>query len=191
MPQPQVGNWTPYKNNSGKAPPDPPPVGRAPRAGFESPRFATVGPKQITPPAGGYQSIISTAAPFDASRQRQITAVTNPFTSGKQDAGNASRAAFARGVTDTSKNSLNRAASQFNVDFQRQSEKSRSEDILAQRQSAADRYRMDVFKDIFDVDTDTRYTQGIMDARQMFETEKRNEETKRTAMMLRMLGSLL
>ena len=50
---------------------------------------------------------------------------------------------------------------------------------------------MNVFKDIFDVDTNTRYSQGIMDAKQMYVTEKRNEEAKRTAMVLRMIGSLL
>jgi hypothetical protein len=190
MPQPQVGNWKPHKSGGG-APPDPPPVGRGPVGGFENPRFPTVGPKDVSPPAGGYASIISTAPPLDAGRQRQITKVSNPYTSGKQTSGNASRAAFARGLTDTSSNELNRAQSQFNTEYQRQAEKSRSEDMLAQRQSATDRYKMNVFKDIFDVDTDTRYTQGIMDAKQMYETEKRNEEAKRTAIMLRFLGGLI
>lgn len=187
---PQIGNWQPFKSGGGQ-PPDPPPVGRGPVAGYTNPRLPSVGPKEITPPPGGYQSIISTSSPFDAAAQKRITAVTSPYQSYSQSSGNASRSAFARGLTDTSKNELNRAQSQFTTDFRRQAEKSRAEDILAQRQSAADRYRMDMFKDIFDVDTNTRYSQGIMDAKQMYVTEKRNEEAKRTAIMLRFLGSLL
>ena len=190
MPAPQIGNWQPFKSGGGM-PDDPPPVGRGPVAGYNNPRFPTVGPTQITPPPGGYQSVISTRPPLDPGTQRQISSVKSPYSSYNQTGANASRSAFARALTDTSRNELNRSSAQFNKEFQSQAEKSRSEDILAQKQSAADRYRMNVFKDIFDVDTNTRYSQGIMDAKQMYVTEKRNEEAKRTAMVLRMIGSLL
>lgn len=188
MAAPQVGNWRPYK---GGKPPDPPPLGRGPVAGFANPRFPTVGPTEVAPPAGGYQSIISTKAPIDAGQQRQLADVTKPFSSYRQTAGDQSRAAFARGLTDTTRNAVNRASDSFSTDFRKQAEKSRSEDILAQRQNATDRFNMTVFKDIFDADTDTRYTEGIKDGSQMFETEKRNEQAKRTAIMMRFLGSLI
>lgn len=188
MPAPQVGDWKPYK---GSKPPDPPPVGRGPKAGYENPRFQNVGPKAVSPPPGGYQSIISTAPPISMSQQKQIASVQQPFSSYRNTAGDQSRSAFSKALTDTSRNALTRAQNQFSTDFQKQAEKSRSEDILAQRQNATDRFRMDMFKDIFDVDTDTRYTEGIKDGSQMFETEKRNEQAKRTAMVMRFLGSLI
>jgi hypothetical protein len=187
-PPPQVGDWKPYK---GGKPPDPPPAGRGPVAGYTNPRFPSVGPSKVAVPAGGYQSIISTAPPIDAGQRKQIANVTAPYTSNRRTAGDQSRSAFARALTDTSSNALTRGTDQFNTDYRKQAEKSLSEDILAQRQNATDRFNMDMFKDIFDVDTSTRYTEGIKDGSQMFETEKRNEQAKRTAMIMRMIGSLL
>lgn len=157
----------------------------------QNPRFNTVGPYDPTPPAGGFQSIINTAPPIDAGQARQISNVQTPFSSYRQTAGDQSRSAFAKALTDTSSNALNRATDTFNTDFRKQAEKSRSEDVLAQRQNVTDRFRMDVFKNIFDEDTRTRYTEGIKDGSQMFDTEKRNEQAKRTAIIMRFLGSLI
>ena len=186
-PPPQVGNWRPYK---GGKPPDPPPAGQGPLIGSPHPRFPTVGPTEIAPPAGGYQSIIDTA-PMDQGKRNQITAVPVAFQSSRTSGGDPSRAAFARAVSDTSRNAMGRAENKFSTDLMQQSQKSRSEDLLAQKQSAADRFRMDLSKNIFDTDTTTRYSEGIKDGSQMFETEKRNEEAKRTAMVMRMIGGLL
>ena len=188
MPNYTLGNWRPYK---GGKPPDPPPLGAGPKAGSPNPRFPTVGPTDISPPAGGYQSIISTKAPFDAGQMGRISNVKTPTTSYAREAGAMSRNLFNRGIADTSRNTIQNASNQFTTDFQRQAEKSRSEDVLAQRQNSADRFRMDLFKNMFDVDTGVRYTEGIKDMSQYFETEKRNEEAKRTAIVMRFLGSLL
>lgn len=181
-----IGNWKPYK---GGKPPEPAPMGAGPKG--PNPRFNTVGPTDVAPPPGGFQSIINTSAPIDAGRAKQIANVTQPFSSDRKTAGDQSRSAFARALTDTSGNALKRATDTFQTNFRKQAEKSRSEDVLAQRQNATDRFRMDVFKNIFDEDTRTRYTEGIKDGSQMFETEKRNEQAKRTAMIMRFLGSLL
>lgn len=186
----QVGTWKPYKSGGGR-PPDPPPLGRAPVAGFPNPRFPTVGPTDIAPPPGGYQSIIDTRAPFNPAQMIQMANVLAPSMNFGTGSGDQSRAAFARGMQDTSKAALMRSADQFNTDYQRQAEKSRSEDFLSQRQNAADRFRMELFKAIFDADTDTRYTTGIKDLSQYYATEKWNQETKRTAMALRFVGSLI
>jgi hypothetical protein len=156
-----------------------------------NPRFTTVGPSDVAPPPGGFQSIINASAPIDAGRAKQIANVQQPFSSNRKAAGDQSRSAFARALTDTSSNALDRATDTFQTDFRKQAEKSRSEDVLAQRQNATDRFRMDVFKNIFDEDTRTRYTESIKDGSQMFETEKRNEQAKRTAIIMRFLGSLL
>lgn len=181
-----LGKWKPYK---GGKPADPAPMGAGPRG--QNPRFNTVGPYDVSVPQGGFQSSINAAPPIDAGRQRQITNVSLPFSSNRATSGDQSRSAFARALTDTSRNAVSRAVETFQTDFQKQAEKSRSEDILAQRQNATDRFRMDVFKNIFDEDTRTRYTEGIKDGSQMFETEKRNEQAKRTAMMLSFLGGLI
>jgi hypothetical protein len=50
---------------------------------------------------------------------------------------------------------------------------------------------MDVYNAIFGEDTRTRFVEGIKDGSQNFETEKRNEQAKRTAIMLSFLGSLI
>lgn len=187
-PQPQVGNWKPYK---GGKPPDPPPVGRGPKAGYPNPRFPTVGPTDISAPPGGYQSSISTKAPLDAGQMKRVSNVKMPTISYAQGAAAMSQNLFNRGMADTTRNTVNNAANQFTTDYQRQAEKSRSEDVLAQKQNQADRFRMDLFKNMFDVDTDVRYTEGIKDMSQYFETEKRNEQAKRTAMIMRFIGGLL
>lgn len=156
-----------------------------------NPRFNTVGPYDVPVPAGGFQSIIDTGKPLDAGKIRTVASVQQPFTSNRNTAGDQSRASFARALTDTSTNAVTRAADTFNTDYQKQAEKSLSEDFLAQRQNATDRMRMEVFKNIFDEDTRTRYVEGIKDGSQMFDTEKRNEQAKRTAIIMRFLGSLL
>lgn len=189
-PPPQVGNWKPFKS-SGSKPLDPPPVGRGPVAGYPNPRFPTVGPSDITPPPGGYQSIIDTRSPFNPAQMRQMSNVPVAFRSNSTGGGDRSRAEFARGMADTSRSAIQKSADQFSTDYRRQAEKSRSEDVLAQRQNAADRFRMDLFRAIFDKDTDTRYTTGIQDLTQYYWTERRNQQAKRTAMMLRFFGSLI
>lgn len=172
-------------------PPDPPKIGRGPKAGFDSPRFPTVGPPDVSAPMGGYQSAISTKAPLDAGQVRKIANVKPAFTTNSTGSGDRSRAAFARAMSDTTSQGLQRATDKFQTDYRKQAEKSRAEDLLAQRQNQLDRYRMDVFKDIFDVDTNTRYDEGTKDLNQYYDTEKKNEQAKRTAILLSFLGSLL
>ena len=181
-----LGNWKTYK---GGKPPEPAPMGAGPKG--PNPRFNTVGPSDVAPPPGGFQSVIDTREPLDAGQARQVSNVQQPFSSDRKTAGDQYRSAFARALTDTSSNALDRATDTFSTDFKKQAEKSRSEDVLAQRQNSTDRFRMDVFKNIFDEDTRTRYTESIKDGSQMFDTEKRNEQAKRTAMIMRMIGSLL
>jgi len=128
---------------------------------------------------------------MDAGRVQQIADVKSPFKSYKQTSGDLSRSAFSRALTDTTKGSLKRAQDQFSQQYRQQGQKSRAEDILAQRQNASDRFRMDMYKAIFDKDTSVRYDEGVKDLNQYFETEKKNEQAKRTAIVLSFLGGLL
>ena len=190
-PYKQVRGWTPYTGTADKKPEDPPPLGRMPQPGFSSPRFPTVGPTEIQPPPGGYQSSISTRAPIDAGKMRQLASVYQTPQSYGSGAGAASRAGMSRAVSDFSKQSLRKSADEFNTQYRQQAEKARAEDILAQRQNASDRFQMDVYKAIFGADTDTRYTTGIKDLSQYWHTERLNENAEQTAMWLSMLGGLL
>lgn len=190
-PYKQVGNWSPYKGQADKQPKDPPPVGRSPLGGYSNPRFPSTWARDVTPPAGGYQSIISTAAPFSFSQRQQLASAPVSFRSGGTGAGDASRAAFSGALASLTDNSMRKASDQFETEYRRQGEKSRAEDILAQRQNQHDRYRMDVFKNIFDTDTDARYSEGIKDLRQKWYTEKENENAKQTAMWLSFIGGML
>lgn len=187
----QVGNWRPFKGTPDKQPTDPPPLGRSPVGGYSNPRFPSTWARDVSPPAGGYQSIINAAAPFNASQRSRLASTPASFRSYGSGAGNASRSAFSGALAGLSSNAVAKAADQVETDYRRQAEKSRSEDILAQRQNAHDRYRMDVFKNIFDTDTDARYSEGIKDLRQKWYTEKQNENAKQTAMWLSFIGGLI
>ena len=175
------------------------PIGQMPKPGYDSPRFPTVGPKDVSPPPGGYTSIISTAAPVDAGQTNRIANVRGAARlSNLKDyaraIGNAegqSREAFSRAMQDTSSGAIRRAIDKYNKDYQKQAEKSRSEDLLAQRQNALDRFRQDLYAAIFGEDTKTRYVEGEKDLNQYYETEKKNEQAKRTAMILSFIGGLI
>ena len=65
-----LGNWSPH---SGGRPPSPAPLGRGPKAGYDNPRFPTIGPKDVKAPVGGYQSVISTAPPLDMGQLKRIS----------------------------------------------------------------------------------------------------------------------
>lgn len=183
---PQVGNWTEYK---GGMPPDPPPIGRLPMGA--NPRFPTIGASAPRIPQGGYQSIISTRPPIDAGMAKRVANAYTPYQSNQQTAGNQSRSALSRALLDTTKGAVGRAGDDFNQQYRQQAEKSRAEDILSQRQNAADRFQMESARDVFGADESNRYSEGIKDLRQYFVTEKRNEQAKRTAIVMRFLGSLL
>lgn len=190
-PYKQVGSWTPYTGTPDKKPDDPPPVGRMPSIVGTNPRFPRVGPTEISPPPGGYQSTISTRAPIDAGKMRALTSVYQTPQSYGRGAGAASRAGLSRSVSDFSRQALARSADDFNTQYRQQAEKARAEDILAQRQNASDRFQMEVYKAIFGADTDTRYTTGIKDLSQYWHTEKLNENAEQTAMWLSFIGGLL
>lgn len=187
----QVDNWKPYKGTADKQPKDPPPLGRSPQGGYTNPRFPSTWARDVSPPTGGYQSIINTSAPLSTSQRAQLASVPRSFQSYGSGAANASRSAFSGALSGLTDSSVARAANEFETDYRRQAEKSRSEDILAQRQNSHDRYRMDVFRNIFDTDTDARYSEGIKDLRQKWFTEKENENAKQTAMWLSFIGSMI
>jgi len=190
-PYSQTEGWRPYKGTADKKPKEPPPLGRMPQPGFPNPRFPTVGPTEIEPPPGGYQSSIDTRPPLDAGRMAQISRVAQQPQSYGSDSGAASRAGLSRAMADFSSQTLDRSSDQFNQQYRQQAEKARAEDILAQRQNASDRFQMEVYKAIFGADTDLRYTTGIKDLTQYWNTERWNENAKQTAMWLSFLGSLI
>jgi hypothetical protein len=183
-----VGGWSPYK---GGKPADPAPLGAMPKYGHANPRFPTFGPKEVAVPTGGYQSIIDASPPLNQGDKNKIADVKTPFRSTRKTAGDQSRQSFLQSLALVTGNQMRRGADTLNVNTQRQAEKTRAEDFNAQRGNATDRYGMDKGIATYAVDTRTRFSEGIKDGSQNFETEKRNEQAKRTAMILQMLGGLM
>lgn len=172
----------------GPVPKRPPPIGRGPQAGFDSPRFPVVGP---TDAKGFYRSHISTKEPLGHSVRQTIAAVKTPYTSNSQSSGNRSRAEFANATAKTSSNAIQRSTDEFNTKYRAQAEQARAQDILSQRQNAQDRFRMDSQKAIFDVDTNIRFTEGIEDIYARGQRARSAAQAQVTAAILRMLGGLI
>lgn len=162
------------------------------QVGWASPQFPQVGPKEPAPPGGQYQSQID-AKPFgaiDPGIARVIGRTMTPIsiralagafegvgqTGGK--AGNASRGAFARGVTDTTNNAVGRSTDKFNTEYTAQAEKSRAEDINAQRESTFDRFRMDVMNAIFGEDRMMSYQTDLADIKAYAKREIANAQAR-------------
>lgn len=80
---------------------------------------------------------------------------------------------------------------EFNQQYRTQSEKSRAEDILAQRQNVFDRFRLEELAKVFNVDIRTGYTMKQRTLAAYYEREKKNSQAMVTASILRMVGGLI
>lgn len=169
----------------------PPPIGRAPVAGFPSTQFPVIGP---TEPKGFYSSSISTAEPLGHSVRQTIAAVKSPRTAAmpvSSSSGDRSRDAFARATANTSRNAVLRSADEFNTKYRSQAETARAQDIRAQRENAQDRFRMDSGLATFNIDTLTRFTEGVEDIYARGQRARSAAQAQITAALLRMLGGLI
>lgn len=181
----------------GPAPKKPDPLGLAPKVGFEHPKFPTVGQKE---PEGTYRSQIDTRREFTNPAIREIvldTVMPGRKFLGQVDSlvnsvpGTASRSAFARALTDRTNSALNSAMEDYDVRRQSQAEKSRADDILAQRQNVFDFFKLGKFKDIYDTDVLTGFDQKVKDLAAYYVRERKNSEAMVTAAALRMVGGFL
>lgn len=189
MPVPsQLGieKWRPFK---GTNVPKAPAIGRAPQGA--NARFPTVGPTGLTPPPGGYQSIIDTSPPLNQGQQNQVAKTTLPLVSFGWENGKMSLSAFGRALTDNSNSSLRSGMSDYQQQYVNQAQKARADDLQTQKQSAMDRYTMNSANAVFGADTSTHYIQGIKDLAQNLATQKWNEQTERTAALIRFFAHLL
>lgn len=183
----------------GPAPTPPPPLGTAPRIGFPHPKFPTVGTARSGDPSGNYQSQIDTSSPFKRTLLDTVASTITPApirafnavgsTVAKSMAGDQSRQAFSRSLTDTSNNALRRSMDEFNTEYRGQAEKSLANDVLAQRQSVFDRYRMQVLADVFGADVLTGFDMKQKTLSAHYEREKKNSQAMVTAAILRMVGA--
>lgn len=180
-----LSNWSPFH---GDTPITAPAIGAAPQG--PNPRFPTVGPTQLTPPPGGYQSVIDASPPLNVGQQRQVTKTINPYVGYGKTGGKQSQSAFARALTDNSNASLRSGTSEFGQKFLDQALKSRADDIISQKQNAMDRFRMNSSNATYAADLSTSYDQGIKDLQQNFETQRWNEQTERTAAAIRFMSRM-
>jgi hypothetical protein len=169
----------------------PPPLGLQPRPGFENSRYPTIGKLDVQTPRGDYRSQISTASPIGSALLGRISDVPTPYKGYTASSGDRSRTAFSRALTDTSRNAMNRSVDKFNVDYQTQAEKSRADDILAQRQNASDRFRLENLFDVFGADVQQGYRTKIADLKAYQDREFKNADAKMAASILRMVGGFL
>jgi len=185
----QLAGWQQFKSKGSK-PADPPLIGRAPLGG-DNPRFPSVGPKEIKPPPGGYQSIISDAPAIDAGQQRRAFSMPLPITQGDIGrAGSASLSGIARALRDSTNAATGGAIAKLNQQQTAQAQKSRAEDIYSQRQSATDATRLTKANAVAAEDLRTNYDTSSKDLMQAYWTERWNQEAERTAILLRFLGGL-
>lgn len=140
-------------------------------------RMARIDDANPPAPSATYRSSIDTSAPISGPMARSFTSTQLPYRSNYGNTGiGASRSAFAQALLDDTRRDMRQQIDKFNVAQQTQAEKSRAEDILSQRQSVHDRYRMDVMRDIFDADTTLRLTSGMKDLKEKYAREKKEAE---------------
>lgn len=169
----------------------PPPMKRAPVAGFPSTEFPVIGPTEAK---GFYSSAISTAEPLGHSVRQTIAAVKNPRPAGmpaSSSSGDRSRDAFAAATASTSRNAVLRSADEFNTKYRSQAENARAQDIRAQRENVQDRFRMDSGLATFNFDTRTRFAEGVEDIYARGKRARSAAQAQITASLLRMLGGLI
>lgn len=180
----------------GPAPKKPDPLGLAPKVGFEHPKFPTVGQKE---PEGTYRSQIDVRPAFAPGIRDQVLDAIVPGRRflGNLDsladsvAGRSTQNAFARALTDKSRAALNTSMEEFDAERQSQAEKSRADDVLAQRKNLFDFFRAGKFFDIYNTDVLTGFDQKEKDLTAYYWRERKNSEAMVTAAALRMVGGLL
>jgi len=138
----------------------------------------SVKPPQIDPvnppaPSATYGSAIDANAPIRGAFAQSLLAGNLPYKQPGAGATGASMSAFGRALMDDSRRSLAQDIDKFNVGYQTQAEKSRAEDILSQRQSVHDRYRMNASLGTFFLDTAQRLSQGMKDLKEKYAREKK------------------
>lgn len=181
----------------GPAPKKPDPLGLAPKVGFEHPKFPTVGQKE---PTGTYRSQIDARA--DRMRGAIGSQLLDTPTAGRQTitsidrmspsaSGDRTRDAYSRALRDRTNAALNMSIETFDTERQAQAEKSRAEDVLAQRQNVMDNFKLNKFKDIYDTDVQTGFDQKVKDLAAYYVRERKNSQAMITAAALRMVGGLI
>lgn len=165
-------------------------IGAMPKPGYSNPRFWS--PSKNTPdiPQGGFQSIIGTARPLDDAEVNRIMKVAtgpNAVYGKVGGSGSASTDAMRDAFAQMSSNALGSAQDEFQTKYQSQAQKSQAEDILGQKQSATDRFRMELGAESFGRDTWQRLQQGYKDLAQYAMEEQKNASARFWASFL---GSL-
>lgn len=138
----------------------------------------TVRPPRIDPvnppaPQATYGSAIDTSAPIRGAFAQSLLAGNLPYRNPGVGATGSSMSAFGRALMDDTRRGLAMDMNKFNVAQQTQAEKSRAEDILSQRQSVHDRYRMNASLGTFFLDTAQRLSQGMKDLKEKYAREKK------------------
>jgi hypothetical protein len=180
----------------GPAPKKPDPIAVIPRPGFDNPMYPTIGQKEPTGtvrssvdvsqaigPAlqGGILDVVKPQRMAWRAAQQYIPGITNSLT------GDASRQAYARATGDITANALRGLIAETNQAQQTQAEKSRGEDVLAQRHSTQDNWKANTSFQVYGTDIRTDFVEKVKELAAYYQREKKNSEAMVTASLLRML----
>lgn len=169
-------------------PKPPPPVGQQPRPGFSHPRFPTVGP---TEPSNEYSSIIKVGDPYGPSVRNTIKSVKVPQPQVLQNSGDRSRAAYARGGADTTRNALDSAYDQYRMGYESQAQEAQQQDVLGQKQNAHDWLRALSQFDIYGADTNLRHFMDTSNIQKRGQRARSEAIARQTAAWMSLLSRLL
>ena len=126
-----------------------------------------------------FQSLISTADPFSGSQKRATSMHPQAFR-GMANAGEQSRDAYARAMSDMSRNSLAGGMDQYRQQYQQRSEKARSGDLLTQQGISQGRYELDRNRSQLTRQQDTRLREGQQEIQQYRDLARKRAEQQLT-----------
>lgn len=118
-----------------------------------------------------FRSLISTEPPFSGSDLRRVASHPQAYRGTDP-----SRAAYARGLADQSRNALAGEMDSYRQEYQKRAERARSADLLGQRRVAQGQYELDRGKTQTLRQQDTRFGEGRREIRQYRELARRQAD---------------
>jgi len=127
-----------------------------------------------------FTSSIPTAAPLTGSATQQYSQFKPVFQpqGGGSEAGDQTRSAFARALSDSQNAATAGDVQSFNLDYQRKAQQARAQDVQQQRQIGTDRFGMERQTASTRADIRTRRAQGMADIATQLDIAKKNAKAQ-------------
>jgi len=122
-----------------------------------------------------FQSLISTADPLTGSQKRAVSLHPQAFR-GAAGAGDMTRDAYARAMSDMSRNTMATTMDQYRQQYQQRAEQARSTDLLTQRGINQGQYELDRNRTELTRQQDTALGQGRQQVQQARDLARKQAE---------------